>query len=104
MSDYASAADAGSGASSPTVPGGAPLRNPIEFTPRISLIEHIIRRWWIILAGIAVGLIVALVYLLTATPLYTATTLLSLDHPLVGVEIQPDVFFREQRDLILSTP
>jgi succinoglycan biosynthesis transport protein ExoP len=70
---------------------------------RPRLIEHIIRRWWVIVAGIAVGLIVAIIYLLTATPLYTVTSILSLDHRIgIGGDVKPDEFFKTQRDLILS--
>jgi uncharacterized protein involved in exopolysaccharide biosynthesis len=99
MSDYASPDAGGSG-----VPAAAgELRVPATLSARPGLFEHVVSRWKVILAGTAVALIVAIIYLFAATPLYSVTSILSLDHRLsAGGDVRPDEFFKTQRDLILS--
>src|SRR5262245_6269056 len=100
MSDYATP-DARPGESASA--GGVALRRPVQRS-RPGLIEHLIRRWWLIAVGATVGLIAAGVYLAMATPLYTVTTILSLDRRTGTGGVSPDQFLSAQREQILSTP
>src|SRR2546426_1019938 len=66
------------------------------------------RRWWVIVAAVVVTVAIAFVYLIVATPIYTATFVLAPDQRLGAGggagNIPPDEFLAAQRELILSSP
>ena len=69
-----------------------------------SPIERIVRRWWLIPAVAAAGIVAALIYLALAAPVYRATAVLAIERlrPASAGDIPPDEFLATQRDLFIS--
>jgi uncharacterized protein involved in exopolysaccharide biosynthesis len=96
----------------------APARGGVRFSDPAtsvadspSLIEKVVRRWWLVAVCIGLGVVGSFAYLATSTKVYTARCVLTAELPpgtggaaTPAGAVAPDDFLFAQRDLIKSPP
>ena len=94
---------------SPPADGGFPLRDRWDHSNdgrAGGLVAAVAARWWVVAGAVALALLVALVWCLAATPLYTSTVVFAVERtrPQTANDLPPDELLAAQRAIFLSTP
>lgn len=95
--------------SDPAAPerGGVRVSEPADSAaPRAGIVARIASRWWLIAIAVAIAVVASLIYLGTATKIYTAQSVIAaeIERGTAAGDIAPDDFLFRQRDLIQSPP